>query len=225
VAAPPESAARTEFVVTYAGNLDPYQDLDVLFAAFERLRMDCPAAVLEVVTHEEHWRTRLDARGAGLVALGAVRVRVEPEYGGVFRRMAQSDVLVCPRSSWSGYPIKLVNYAMAARPIVVAAGSAKGLADEDSALVVADRDVHALAQALLRLHDEPELAARLARAARRRATAMGEGAEFASQLDAIYGKIRAERAGRRGQGSSLTSRLRRIAGGRISTRSPDGGQR
>lgn len=222
---PPAERAGGGFVVTYAGNLDPYQDLDVLFAGFERLRRDCAAAVLEVVTHDADWRRRLTPRLDGWLAAGAVRVRVEAEYAGVLARMAAADVLVCPRSSWSGYPIKLVNYARAARPIVAAAGSAKGLVAEDSALVFADGDPEDLARALRRLHDEPDLAARLAVAARRRAGEVAGGAEFASHLGAIYGKIGNVRADLRGPGASSTSCLRRIPGGRISTWSSDGGQR
>lgn len=211
------------FVVLYAGNLDPYQDLDVLFAAFARLRAGCPGAVLEVATHDGAWRRRLDPRAAGWVAEGAVRVRVEPDFAAVRRRMAAADVLVCPRSSWSGYPIKLVNYALAGRPVVVAAGSAKGLADAGGVVVVADRDPEALAQALARMVREPGHAAALAVAARQRAARLAGGAEFASHLDAIYGKITTERGGPGGSGVTSTSRLRRAAGGRISSLSPDGG--
>lgn len=211
------------FVVLYAGNLDPYQDLDVLFEAFARLRARCPAAVLEVVTHDGAWRRRLEPGVAGWVAGGALRVRVEADFAAVRRRMAVADVLVCPRSSWSGYPIKLVNYALAGRPVVVAAGSAKGLADAGGVVVVADRDPEALALALVRMVREPGHAAALAAAARQRAARLAGGAEFASHLDAIYGKISAEHGGPGGSGAASTSRLRRAAGGRISSLLPDGG--
>lgn len=192
-AAPPQPAGaqrRDRFALVYAGNLDPYQDLDVLAEAFARLRRLTASAHLTVVTHEADWRRRLDPRFTGWIAAGAAAVHVEADYAAVWRRMAAADVLVCPRSSWSGYPIKLLNYASAGRPIIVARGSAKGLRDEDSALVVADRDPDAIVAAALRLRRDPQLASRLGAAAHRLALqAFASAEEIAFKFEMIYGKI------------------------------------
>lgn len=219
--------ARTPgaFVVAYAGNLDPYQDLDVLVEAVTRLRLTCPEAVLELVTHEPRWESRLGPRFAALVTERGARVVVAPDYETVRARLGAADALVCPRSSWSGFPIKLINYARAGGPIIVAAAAAKGLIDEASALVVPDRDPGALAAALWRLRSEPALANRLREGARRFAVAMEEGAEFASKLGAIYGKIVGDSAELDERGRPRFARLRGRGGERISSLSPHGGPR
>lgn len=181
-------AAR--FAVTYAGNLDAYQDLDVLVEAFALVRSRLPTAFLTVVTHETAWRPRLDPRVGRWVDEGAAAVRVEPDFAGVTRWLSVADVLVCPRSSWSGYPIKLLNYAQTGRPIVVARGSAKGLGDGETALLFDDRDAEGLASAVLRLQADPALAVRLGRAAQEVLAAAGpENEEIAFKFERIHGKI------------------------------------
>jgi len=226
---PADGITRTEFVpvpgcfkVTYAGNLDPYQDLDVLGDAFARLREAVPYAHLCLVTHAADWRERLEPRFVAWIRAGVVTVHVVSSYASVWREMLAADVLVCPRSSWSGYPIKLVNYAAAGRPIVVAAGSAKGFVDQESALVVGNRDPGAFAAALQRLHDEPGLAPRLGAAAERLSNSLGDGAEIASKFGAIYGKIRDDDERTR---VSRAGRLLAWAGERISAVAPIGGPR
>ena len=183
--APP---ARSGLRVMYAGNLDPYQDLDVLFDAFAVLRADRPEARLCLVTHETEWRRRLGAREIAWVEAGVIEVHVEEGIDGVWEHLRAAAVLVCPRSSWSGYPIKLINYRAAGRPIVVAAGSAKGFLDGIDALVVGNRDAGALAAAIARILADGELAARLARRARDGVRDLGD-AEIAFHLRSIYGKI------------------------------------
>jgi protein involved in polysaccharide export with SLBB domain len=82
------------------------------------------------------------------------------------RRLAQADVLVCPRGSWSGFPIKVLNYMALGRPIVHARASAHAIDDGVTGLVVDDGDSGALARAMLRVVRDPALGAHLGRQAR-----------------------------------------------------------
>lgn len=222
---PVPATAAGEFVVAYAGNLDGYQDLGVLSDAFARLRDTVPAAVLELVTHEPEWAGRVDERLHSWVCQGAARVFVADGFVSAQRRLAAASVLVCPRVSWSGYPIKLLNYRATGRPIVAARGSAKELRHEQTALIIADGDPVALAAALARLYAEPQLAHDLGRAARREAEEWAERGGFASQLEEIYSKIEARPTALRLGGLRALARLLARVGERISAMAPNGGAR
>lgn len=222
-AAPPAESGA--FVVAYAGNLDGYQDLEVLFDAFAQLRGERRDALLEVITHEADWQERVGGRLREWVARGSARVVVAADFAAVQERLAAAAALVCPRVSWSGYPIKLLNYRAAGRPIVAARGSAKELRDGVTALVVDDGDAAGLARALCRLHDDPGLARRLGEAARDEADAWAERSGFASQLDEIYCKIESRRAAEGPGGVRVMARLLARLGERISAMAPNGGAR
>ncbi len=162
---PAPARSKSEPVIMYAGNLDPYQDLQLLLDAFERVRLVLPSARLIIVTHEA---TGLDAtqRVAGLGARAGVSVRVVPTFAAALGLLRRADVVVCPRSSWSGFPIKVLNYMSLGRPIVHARASAHPIRHGVSGLLFDDGDAAALASQVVRLVEDPALAARLGRQAR-----------------------------------------------------------
>jgi 1,2-diacylglycerol 3-alpha-glucosyltransferase len=177
------------FVVMYTGNLDPYQDLDVLGAGIANLLITVPRTLLLVVTHEATWEQRVGARLLHLVEAGVARVIVAPAFSVVRRLMAQADVLVCPRRSWSGFPIKLVNYMASGRPVVAAEGSAKGVVDGETGLVFRNGDADALAGALRRLAHDPVLRARLGARARLAIGGAGAVDRNLAEIEAIYAHV------------------------------------
>lgn len=177
------------FVVMYTGNLDPYQDLEVLWAGFTKLRTTVPQSLLVVVTHESQWQTRAGSRLRDLVQAGAAQVIVAPTFAVVRRSMACADVLVSPRQSWSGYPIKLLNYMAAGRAVVAAAGSAKGIVDGCTGLVFRNADADGLAAALDRLAHDVPLRERLGEAARSAVKVAGTGSRDIEKLEAIYAQV------------------------------------
>lgn len=174
------------FVVLYAGNLDPYQDLSVLFRGYSRFRQHAPHALLVVVTHDAQWIDRAGGELVELVRAGHAEVVVAPTFHAVRRYMAQADVLVCPRSSWSGFPIKLLNYCAAGRPIVVAQGAARSAMIEDTAVVVGNGDAEGLAAALSRLCDDADLRRALSERARVAAAGLWTWRQVAHEVEAVY---------------------------------------
>lgn len=152
-------------LVMYGGNLDPYQDLGCLLEGFLRLRAAEPQARLVLVTHKgAHPRTA--RRAERLARQPGVVVEELPSFAAALRRLAHADVLVCPRGSWSGFPIKVLNYMALGRPIVHARASAHAIDDGVTGLVVDDGDASGLARAMLRLCRDPALGAQLGRQAR-----------------------------------------------------------
>ncbi len=185
-----ESAAfEGRFVVMYAGNLDAYQDLGVLCRGVAALQENVPEALLVVLTHEPNWVERIPQSLAALVSAGRARVVVAPAFAVVRRWLTRADVLVSPRSSWSGFPIKLLNYMAAGRAVVAAAGSAKGIVDGETGLVFPNGDAEALAQALRRLFTDPLLRQRLGGRVRTAAHEWWTWGGVASHLERIYAQV------------------------------------
>ena len=109
-------------VVLYAGNLDPYQDLSMLLQAMVGVCRAEPRALLVIATHAtDNWLVKEAGR---LGVSDNIRVVVTAEFHEVRRLLIRADGVVCPRTSWSGFPIKLVNYVAAGRAVVAAGGSA-----------------------------------------------------------------------------------------------------
>ena len=138
----------------YAGNLDGYQDLDLLAAAARRL----PHVPWLVATH--------DPRRSAPAPLSTVRVTSSADTRALTYGCA---VAVLARRRPGGFPVKLLNYMEAARPIVAYVRVAEGLEPGVSAELLSDGAGPAeLAHAVERVLADPTRAAALGRAARAR---------------------------------------------------------
>jgi protein involved in polysaccharide export with SLBB domain/glycosyltransferase involved in cell wall biosynthesis len=185
---PPVTRRERAPVVMYGGNLDPYQDLDCLLHGFARLRAVEPQARLVLVTHSAtHPRTM--ARAAALGEQAGVTVQIVNSFAAALRILASADVLVCPRVSWSGFPIKVLNYMALGRPIVHARASAHAMDDGVTGLLYDDGDAGALAKALLRIVRDPTLAAQLGRQARAVARERYGPATVLARLLSVYERL------------------------------------
>lgn len=135
----------------YAGNLDAYQDPAVLAVAAAALP-DVP------VVAATHGPPR---------PLGAVRVlRVEGEAE-LRALTAGAGATLLPRRTPGGFPVKLLNYMEAARPVVAREGLVDGLVhDRNAWLVPWNAGGEAFAEAVFALLAHPPHAAALGAAAR-----------------------------------------------------------
>ena len=191
---PPARGAGSRWVM-YAGNLDPYQDLGCLLEAFRRVRRVAPRVNLLLLTHRaSHPQTARRARQLAWHA--GVCVEQAPSFAAAARRLARADVVVCPRASWSGFPIKTLNYMALGRPIVHARASAHSIADQETGLLFDDGQPAALAEAILRLLREPALAAELGHRASVVARSRYDGALHVNHLLQVY-ESALQRQGRR----------------------------
>jgi glycosyltransferase involved in cell wall biosynthesis len=180
----PAASAPTG-LVCYAGNLDRYQNLDFLLAAFARVRATLPAARLVLVTHGDpgHARGRLRQSHDGVEVIAA------RSFEEARARLASADVAVCPRTERSGFPMKLLNYMAAGKAIVASAGSAKGLHDGVTGLVVPDGDVDAFAAAMIDLLGDAEMRVRLGAAARRAVENRASWDAVLDRIESIYHQV------------------------------------
>jgi len=144
--------APRRFVV-YAGNLDRYQHLEDLAAAARHLA----GVPVVAATHDPHTTEHLAPLRIVLVA--SARETRALVHG--------AAVCVLPRRIHGGFPVKLLNYMEAARPIVARTEVADGFAHERDALLLGrDAGPTELAEAIERLLADPDLALRLGTGAR-----------------------------------------------------------
>ena len=141
--------------VLYTGNLDAYQNLDLLYAAMKIVRETIPEARLCIATAQE-----AEIEQAEIISVH--------DRASLSHVLAQDAVFAAPRVSWSGYPVKLLNAMAAGQAIVACESAAYPLEDGKSALIVADNDPLAYGQALLRCLQNAKLRARLGMNARKR---------------------------------------------------------
>ena len=158
--------------VLYAGNLDPYQNLDLLYSAMEIVRAKMPYARLLLSTADQ-------------AAPGKAEVIPTHDLAAVQRVMAEDSIFAAPRVSWSGYPIKLLNAMAAGKAIVACESAAYPIVDRYNGLVVPDNDARAFAEALIELMTNSKLRGELGRHAREVILAEHQPAAVAEKLEAI----------------------------------------
>jgi glycosyltransferase involved in cell wall biosynthesis len=171
---PPRQGPAT---LVYAGNLDSYQNLDLLRPVVERVRAKMPGAELVVATAGP------DSQRLMQIAEFARVVRRD-SLADILRDLPSDAIFVCPRVSWSGYPIKLLNAMAAGLPIICAQSASHAFTAESDALVVPDNDADAFADAALRLLQDAPLRARLGAAARAMVETRHAIPAVAARLDA-----------------------------------------
>ncbi len=145
--------------LVYTGNLDAYQDLDVLFMALPEIGNRVRGARLLLATPNDILLARRLVAGFGVEHL--TDIVYTPSKLQTRDALARSNVVVCPRSSWSGFPIKNINAQAAGLAVVTCRGSAFGICHGKTGLVVKDRDPKSLAAAVVDLLRHPERAAEL----------------------------------------------------------------
>ena len=147
------------FVWTYAGNIGLSQDLDTAIEASRLLGAEYRLLILGGGSARARVEQQARMRAPETTVL---RPAVPPEEA--MRVMRASDALLVPLADREelgrSVPVKLYDSCAIGRPVIVAApGEARRLAEQaEAAIVVPPGDPRALAEAVRRLHSEPELA-------------------------------------------------------------------
>lgn len=103
----------------YSGNLEAYQGIDLLLAAFERALSRSPDLVLVIIggTPEDIERYRAQAADRG-IAERTVFLGPRP-FDNLVHYLAGADVLVCPRIRGINTPMKVFPYLHSGKPVLV----------------------------------------------------------------------------------------------------------
>lgn len=139
----------------YSGNLDRYQNLEVLEESVQRASAPLPPIV--IACHDAQAAARFSNAHRT-----SIRCLAVPAFEDMRALIHGAQSLLLPRRSPGGFPIKLLNYMEAGRPIVAFEGIAPGLVDGESArLLPPDADGSEMARALAELRAKPELRRKL----------------------------------------------------------------
>lgn len=180
-------------MIFYTGNLDRYQNLELLLEAFRLLLRRGVRVRLVVLTHCSTQELRRECVRLGIASSVAFVAYTGFAQVQAFLHVARMAVL--PRRSWSGFPIKLLNYQASGTPVVAAAGSAKEMVHLADGLVVPDDDPQAFAGAMELLLRDRALCRRLGRAAADKARTCYSWDRIAARIESVYAGLLPAQAG------------------------------
>jgi glycosyltransferase involved in cell wall biosynthesis len=173
--------------LVFAGNLAPYQGIDLLLQVFAESRGRRPGLRLRILSDGPF--APYEALASALAIRDAIEL-VPTSLDDLPAELPAADILLNPRVIGAGVPQKMLNYMAAGRPIVSFAGTARYLDHEHNALVVANYDVHGFADAILRLIGDRALAQRLGNEARRLAYDELGWSRTAARVESVYARLR-----------------------------------
>ena len=159
--------------VVYTGGLGKYQNLGLLERTMAMLAQHMPNVRLIVATSEP-----------GQVA--GAQMAATPDLGALRRVLARDVVVACPRVSWSGYPVEVLNAMAAGRPVVACESAAHAITNRHDGAVVPDNDEKTFGQALHWLLTNPKVRARLGGNARNTAAVNHGPSKIAAAIEQVY---------------------------------------
>ncbi len=189
---PRADAPRSDGLVQlgYIKTLEPKYGPDVLVEAFARI-------------HARHPHTRLLLAGAGSMA-AALRARIAQlglagvvampgrlPLDAVAEEMRRLDLFVMPTVAAEAFGVAAIEASACEVPVVAsrAGGVPEAVLDGHTGLLVPPRDRDALAEACIRLIEDPALAGRLGRAGREYVLARYRFEDNASALERLYAEL------------------------------------
>jgi glycosyltransferase involved in cell wall biosynthesis len=174
---------RPDYVILTPARLHPQKGHTYLLQAAALL----PNATF-VLAGDGPLRAALEAQAGELGVAG--RCIFLGERSDVPALLAAADLFVLP-SLFEGLPVSVLEAMAAERPVVATAigGTDEAVTSEVTGLLVPPRDPTALASAIRRLQEEPEVARRLAAAGRARVEREFSSAATARHVMAIYEQV------------------------------------
>jgi len=113
----------------FAGNLDGYQNLDLLLDAWGLAENEAGAVELTLLTHAptRALERRVRRRGLGR----PVRIVRARSLAQVANELSSAIVGVSPRRSWSGFPVKTLNYMASGLATIAVEDTGRGIPPDD----------------------------------------------------------------------------------------------
>lgn len=176
-------------VVLYGGTFEAYQGLTELIQAIPLVRAKVPGATFVLVGAENGSGSAIRAQAAQLIDRGVLRVIDRQPRHEISSYFSMADVLVSPRSHGGNLPLKVFDYLAAGRPIVATdIPTHRSVLNEQRAVLVPTH-TDGIAAGIVSLLDDPERAARLAKAARAYAEERLGWSRFVGTLGDIYEEV------------------------------------
>ena len=174
-------------LITYTGNLDGYQNIELLFEAVKVLSGRLAEFTLLIITTSDYTHYQKLAREMGIHH--HIIFLENQTFEKTRELLTASDITVSPRTSWSGFPIKLLNYMAAGKAIIASEGSAKGIQHLHNGLAVKNGDSKGFAEGILQLIKQPQLAHTLGVNAQKSAVDIYSWDRIVRELEGVYKKV------------------------------------
>lgn len=173
----------------YVGNLESYQGIDLLLAAFAQHVSRRPTDALVIVggpaTLVDHYRDLCAKSGiaASVHFLGPLPIDLMPAL------FDDADVLVSPRIKGSNTPMKVYSYLDSGKPVLATRLPTHTQAMDDETSFLADTTPEAFSAGMTALSDDPALRERLARNARELVQSSYSVEAFERTVYSLYGHV------------------------------------
>jgi glycosyltransferase involved in cell wall biosynthesis len=139
-------------VLLYAGSPDAYQNLDLMWQAFARVRKRRQDVTLLVATN--HPPEAFEIERAALGNPDGVVIQRFSSVAELRAMFAVADIGLNPRTLWTGAPIKILNYLAAGLPVVACRSAARHILTPVCGRMV-EGNAEAFSGAILELLDVP----------------------------------------------------------------------
>jgi glycosyltransferase involved in cell wall biosynthesis len=199
------SRSPGERVALYVGNLEPYQGIDLLLAAFAHAAPRVPGARLRIVggsdAHIAAYRRVAERLGLS----DRVELQGPRPLGELATLLAGATVLVSPRISGQNTPMKVYSYLDSGRPVLATRLPTHTQVLDEEVAMLAEPRPEPFGEALARLLVDEPLRARLGRNGQELARREFRPEAFRRKLLRFYAQIESDLAARRG--ASAAARL------------------
>jgi len=180
-----ELGLGTAPLVAYTGTLERYQGIELILGAAEAVHSRRPEVRFLIVggTADESRALGREAAGRGLGEVVRTRPAVPPEEVHTVHRAA--DLLITARTRGTNTPLKIYQYLRSGRPIVATAIESHTQVLGPGNARLAPPDPEGLAEGVLAVLDDPELARSLAEGAARLARERFSDAAYHARVHSI----------------------------------------
>lgn len=176
-------------VILYAGNLEPYQGVELLLESLPEVFRASPRACCVVIGGEAGQIASLESRASELGVADGVRWLGKRPIPETLQTMRRSNVLVSPMTQDKAVPMKLYAYMSSGTPIVATdIPCHRSVVDATSAVLV-ERDPASLAGGILRALEGGEAARRRGERALEGVASLCRGNPAASALLGVYRRL------------------------------------
>lgn len=148
-----KQAEETKSLV-YAGNLAPYQQIELLLKILKELLGYFDDISLKIVTQSDYEKYLSLAKKMGINE----KVKfINAGYNELPDHLNSSDIALNTRTDGDGIPLKLLNYMAAGLPIITFKGSARYLKQMETALIVKNGDIDSFVSSIRKFIDNPQI--------------------------------------------------------------------
>ncbi len=188
-----ESRIRKEYglgegpIMIYAGNLDGYQRIDLLLQSLTHVFNSFKEAKLVILTSSDPSGVLPLANNMDIS--GNVVVIRDPSFKAVRQLFAIGSVALNSRISWSGFPIKLLNYMAAGLPVVAFKEAAPPILNGFNGILVPAGDTAIFGGRVIEVLRSPDFAHKIGKEAKDTVHRYYNWNEITEDIELVYAKL------------------------------------